>query len=160
MKISKIGEPQVVGNVPPLESLIHFNGYLYYDTARDDEFGRELWRTDGTVGGGRIVKDIRIGTDHSDPRSFLIVNSALLFTVDDGIHGRELWQSDGTGAGTRLVMDINPGPAESNIQHMTVFNDMLVFSADDGVHGQELWAFKPNPSASLDGDMWLHYADE
>ena len=117
----------------------------------------ELWKVNADSLMITLVKDIREGEAESEPDSIMALGGVALFTANDGIHGRELWQSDGTETGTRLVMDINPGPADSNIQHMTVFNDMLIFSADDGVHGQELWVYKPDPSASVESEVWLDY---
>ena len=160
LRMGQDGYAELISTNAPAGELLFTSNGLYYRSRRNQELGGELWRTDADAQNGRLLKDIYEGSEDSAPADFTQIENIILFTADDGIHGRELWQTDGTEMGTRLVMDINPGPADSNIQHMTVFKDMLIFSADDGVHGQELWAYKPNPSASLEGDMWLHYTDE
>lgn len=86
-------------------NLTPFNGMLYF-TATNPELGRELWKTDGSVDGAQLVKDIREGDQGSigAGTAYLTVsNGALYFTADNGETGRELWKTDGTEAGTLLV---------------------------------------------------------
>ncbi len=121
----------------------------FYFVGNDAANGNELWITDGTAAGTKLLKNINPGASGSDPagsahnHSFPVVNNMLFFIANDGVHGAELWKTDGTAAGTVLVKDINPGSAGSGIQfsHPTANNyvNTLYFTADDGVHGQELW---------------------
>jgi ELWxxDGT repeat protein len=122
-------------------------------SANDGVDGRELWVSDGTSAGTKLVKDINPGSDSSlnsySGAKFTELNDKLLFTADDGVNGRELWVTDGTSAGTKLVKDINPSsfegyygetyPDSSSPRDFTVFNNKLYFVADDGVNGRELW---------------------
>ena len=119
-------------------NLTNVNGTLFF-TADDGEHGVELWMSDGTASGTRIVKDINPGADSSTPSNLIHVGDTLYFTADDGTHGVELWMSDGTAAGTVLVKDIRDGSADSNPGHLTSAGDFLYFTADDGTHGVELW---------------------
>ncbi|MBX3059910.1 MAG: CSLREA domain-containing protein [Anaerolineae bacterium] len=114
------------------------DGNLYF-SGNNGTQGFELWRTDGTLPGTILVKDINPGSNSSEPFEFALLNNILYFTADDGIHGSELWRSDGTADGTYLVKDINPGAASSGLYSMVVWNGRLYFTADDGVHGWELW---------------------
>ena len=83
--------------------------------AVDRRHGTELWRSDGTRRGTRMVKDINPGQRpccrgqgaSSDPFALTAVGRTLYFVADDGIHGSELWRSNGTARGTRMVKDIN-----------------------------------------------------
>jgi trimeric autotransporter adhesin len=134
-------EVQSLSGFPAPDGLTPLGGGLAFaatDSARI--YGQELWFTDGTAAGTRMVKDILPGSGNSQPRGLTEVAGRLYFTADDGVHGAELWTSDGTGAGTHMVQDINPGAASSTPSGMTAAGGLLFFSADDGLTGRELWA--------------------
>jgi ELWxxDGT repeat protein len=107
----------------------------------------ELWKTNSTLDGMELVKEINpIYGGSSNPSGFINVNNTLYFTADDGTHGKELWKTDGTEAGTVLVKDINPGLTGakdysylSELTDMTNINGTLYFIANDGTRGKELW---------------------
>lgn len=107
-------------------------------TASLAETGAELWITDGSEEGTRLLADLRPGAAGSDPRDGTVAAGRLFFTADDGVHGRELWVTDGTAEGTR-VLDTATGALSGNPENLTVVGDKLFFTADDGVHGRELW---------------------
>jgi ELWxxDGT repeat protein len=130
--------PGVPGPAGP-GGLTPFAGGLAF-SGDDGTAGSELWFTDGTPSGTRLVKDIQPGGEGSNPSSLAVAGGLLFFAANDGVHGSELWESDGTAAGTRMVQDINPGPASSSPSGMTAAGGLLYFSADDGLTGQELWA--------------------
>jgi ELWxxDGT repeat protein len=139
-----------INNSSP-SNLLNVDGMLYFD-AEDGQHGRELWKSDGTIGGTVLVKDINSGFDSIPPciqyddsqnRCFMTVGNRLYFIADDGISGYELWKSDGTSEGTVLVKDINPeGSAfeDGNAPFFAEFDDILFFQATDGTLGKELWA--------------------
>lgn len=54
-------------------------------------FGHELWVSDGTEIGTRMVQDVQPGPDSSVPRSFARAGDTVFFSADDGAHDRELW---------------------------------------------------------------------
>jgi ELWxxDGT repeat protein len=71
----------------------------------DDGWGRELWRSNGTRAGTRIL--LEINPDRTAlPTDPMVANGRLFFGAWDGIHGHEPWMSDGTRAGTTMVEDI------------------------------------------------------
>ncbi|WP_405564550.1 ELWxxDGT repeat protein [Polaribacter sp. Asnod6-C07] len=116
----------------------------FYFTATDgyfDNFGRELWFSDGTLDGTYKIKDINQGSNSSSPNSFTILNNILFFTANDGIHGTELWKSNGTEEGTVLVKDIrsNNSSTYNPPRNLVAFNNKVYFNATDGVNGYELW---------------------
>jgi ELWxxDGT repeat protein len=54
--------------------------------------GSELWATDGTVAGTRLVQDIYPGAEGSGPAEFTRVGDHVFFGADDGQRGDELWK--------------------------------------------------------------------
>ncbi|MFL6293236.1 MAG: ELWxxDGT repeat protein [Thermoanaerobaculia bacterium] len=105
----------------------------------DGEHGIELWATDGTADGTRLVKDVAPGSFSSEIAELTAAAGKVFFSARDNVHGYELWQSDGTAAGTRLVQDIAPGPESSRPEWLTAAEGRLYFTADDGLAGRELW---------------------
>jgi ELWxxDGT repeat protein len=103
-------------------------GFIAF-TADDGVHGRELWATDGTRAGTRLLKDIRPGAAGSIPFQFRAVGDRVYFSADDGEHGVELWTSDGTADGTGLVADIVPGGEDSSPQPSSTALGLLFFSA-------------------------------
>jgi ELWxxDGT repeat protein len=118
--------------------LVNMGGTLFF-AAGDGIHGRELWRSDGSLAGTVLVKDIRPGPRGGAPEDLTAIGGALYFTADDGVHGWELWRSDGTDAGTTLVADIRPGSAGSPPSGLSGLHGAVLFWADDGSHGREPW---------------------
>jgi ELWxxDGT repeat protein len=115
-------------------------GHLLLFFGADAEHGRELWRTDGTVAGTRLVKDIRAGSESSVPGGPAVYfGGALYFLADGGQTGREVWRSNGTAEGTMLVSDTMPGPDARFVRIWGASATDLYFRADDGIVGAELW---------------------
>ena len=129
-------------------------GRIALFAADDLVHGRELFATDGTKDGTRLVADINprvvpypgqtllphplhsagIGSDPGDP---VRAGSRAFFAADDGTTGRELWVSDGTTRGTRQVADLVPGADGS-------------FPRDLVAAGDAVYFFAANPPGSVD----------
>jgi ELWxxDGT repeat protein len=148
---------------PRFRPLVAYAGLLYF-TAKTSPTGTELWKTDGTDAGTKLVADLRPGTADSRPSHLAVFDGRLYFFGDDGVHGRELWSTDGTGAGTRLEKDIFPGPTSSSTALTPIYPtpvataDELFFVAADDVVGRELWRATGNPTSGLAG-RHLFYND-
>ncbi|MBC7818956.1 MAG: hypothetical protein IAG10_18870, partial [Planctomycetaceae bacterium] len=136
--------PQIIGIGSAASSpsnLINVHGTLFFN-ANDGSHGRELWKSDGTVAGTSLVKDIQAGSADgvvSGSRMAVAVGNSVFFVANDGVNGAELWKTDGTAAGTVLVADVNAGASGSSPQQLTNVNGTLFFTADNGVNGRELW---------------------
>ena len=83
--------------------LTEFEGTLFFsaESTGAGTYGRELWKSDGTEPGSRIVEDISVG--HSSPRSMTVVGETLFFVADDGATGAELWKA--TKAPPEITID-------------------------------------------------------
>ncbi|MCM1111120.1 MAG: T9SS type A sorting domain-containing protein [Clostridium sp.] len=82
-------------------------GYYAFFQAADADHGEELWITDGTPEGTRMVKDIHPGVSTSNIQYLTRFNDKVVFGADDGEYGMELWISDGTEDGTYMLKDIH-----------------------------------------------------
>lgn len=104
--------------------------------------GSELWISDGTEAGTRLLKDIVAGPASSNPDGFVALNGFLYFTAVANGFGRELWRTDGTEAGTTMVKDIVPGPADMGFPGIyTLFSNgsYLLMGLTTPDNGYELW---------------------
>ena len=88
--------------------------FVYFSASKSnaDADNGELYRTNGTAKGTRLVKH----TGYTDAQNLTRVGNRLYFSGFDAGVGYELWRSDGTKAGTHVIKDINPGRAPSNPQ--------------------------------------------
>ena len=129
------------------------NGGKYYFTAVTPESGNELWVTDGSPSGTRVVKDINTGNESSSPNTFVKVGNKRFYFANDGVHGQELWVSDGTVNGSRMVKDINTTTQRSsNLWWAGTFYQVgsrAVFVANDSVHGFQLWSTDGTESGTV-----------
>lgn len=101
--------------------------------------GYELWASDGTGAGTRLVKDIWPGPLSSGAGNFTAVGDTLFFIARDPEHGLELWKSDGTRVGTVVVKDILPGTRGGMLGQLKNVDEILLFGADDSAVGISLW---------------------
>jgi|GEM_PF-5306103 len=114
-------------NLCAVDSVLYFLGTGVYS-------GRELWISDGTFEGTRLVKDIAPGYDSPNIPFLANLNGTLyFFAATAGTYG--LWTSDGTEDGTLMVADLGGSfPALAPVE----MNGYLYFSAT-GTEDGELW---------------------
>ncbi|MCK8500571.1 ELWxxDGT repeat protein [Myxococcus fulvus] len=117
-----------------------------YGELGDTRHGGELWRSDGTTLGTRMVRDIWPGPKGSLPSDLVAMDGVLYFAAEDGWRGRELWRSDGTALGTWMVWDLQWGPESSEPRQLVAQDGWLFFSATTAAHGREAW--------KSDGWLW------
>lgn len=104
-------------------------GYKAFFQATDADHGEELWVTDGTPAGTRMVKDINPGMSTSDIQYLTRFNDKVVFSADDGENGHELWISDGTEDGTYMVKDIHEFESSNPVGFRQLNETQFVFYA-------------------------------
>ncbi len=105
--------------------------------ANDGLHGTELWVTDGTAFGTRMLADINPRGSTSFWSTWVVTPTYVYFVADDSFLGIELWRTDGTTAGTVMVGDMTPGAADTEPTELAAVGEEVLFApkAYDG----ELW---------------------
>ena len=131
-------------------------GSTVYFAATNNFTGRELYKTDDTLGAIRVKDISALGSNSSHPEELVVMPAtgtlSTLYFIATGSGngltnaqntGRELWKSNGTDVGTVVVKNILAGDLssidENRPAYLTVVGTTLFFAADDGVNGRELW---------------------
>ena len=112
-------------------------GNTLYFQVNDVTTGNELWKTDGTTSGTKIVKDINVGSGDafsSSNNDYHIIGDTLFFNADDGTHGVELWRTNGTASGTMMVEDFNPSGNSANGWILNAGTSILNIAYNGSVH--------------------------
>lgn len=115
---------------------------LYF--AAESELGRELWKTDGTVKGTRLVIDLAPGPDSSNPKLLTNVNGVLFFTTTDAERRSTLWRSDGTADGTRTLITTTNEIDEARAALGKLF--FTIYHSDTGEH--RVWVSDGTPTGT------------
>jgi ELWxxDGT repeat protein len=107
--------------------------------------GEELWISDGTPEGTRLLKDLVPGLAGSSPRLMTRVGDTVYFVAGGWSGGFALegapsdvglWKTDGTARGTRLIKSFANWSGPS---HLTAVGDQLFFVGGDRQNGYGLW---------------------
>ncbi len=127
---TKVVKPALIQYYQPFADA---NNKLFFDAYSTVANGYELYATDGTTPGTKLVRDINSGPASSNPFNLTKGNALLYFLADDGKHGMELWVSNGVKAGTHLVKNITPGTGSSYLNYMVNVQDKLFFTMNDSL---------------------------
>lgn len=134
--------------------------------------GEELWISDGTETGTRIIANIEPETsswvdgngitqccadwDGSVPRDIVFKGNQVWFTAQTESYGREFYRFGlELGGGLFLIKDINYGTEGSNPMYLTAGSGGMYLSANDGINGQELhYSQGDSFSTNMVKDIW------
>ncbi len=111
------------------------NGLLFF-AATSAEHGRELWVTDGTEQGTRLVKDLNTNGS-SYPKLLTAVGNELYFVADLDSEKIGLWKTDGLEENTVLIKDF-PRSNYFVFRSITSFNGLAIFLTREGTDSK-LW---------------------
>jgi ELWxxDGT repeat protein len=76
----------------PADQLTAVGKTLYFQGS-DKKHGNELWKSDGTRKGTRLVRDIKRGRGDARISDLTAVGKNLFFSATDGRHATELWRA-------------------------------------------------------------------
>ena len=132
---------------PALQIFCESNGNLYFTATDFNAYGAELWKTNGTSNGTKLVKDINPYYS-SNPFNLTDVNGTLFFIADDGVHGNELWSTRGTTQSTNITKDITPNYGSSNLTNLCSAGGKLYFINRSG-YPASLWSSEGNDANTI-----------
>lgn len=81
------------------------NGFVFFFGYSND-YGREIWKTDGTIAGTSIVKDINPGNNSSITYNYdkmYKFNNKIVFVAADNSYNLGIWTTDGTEINTEKI---------------------------------------------------------
>jgi len=70
--------------------------------------GLNLWISDGTTTGTKVLKELSPGFGGGNPLDFSVMDGKLLFMTGSSSISNELWYTDGTEEGTKIMNHIVP----------------------------------------------------
>ncbi|GGG48972.1 hypothetical protein [Epilithonimonas arachidiradicis] len=120
--------PGAVGSIP--SNLTVYNGKMYFgaaSTVNGSSIGTELWESDGTEAGTKLVSDIMPGNSSSTPNAMYVYNDKLYFTsaaVINGSSNFNVFMSYDSANGVQNVSTTVKSPS-----NYTVIGNRLYFKA-------------------------------
>lgn len=111
--------------------------------ASTDSSGVELWMTDGSTQGTRLVADLAANEGSSMPSGMTPYLDMFVFSANDG-SGNRIWQTDGTAAGTTLAN----GVVADGFDSPTLYNGEIHFTTFAG-GTRRLAKYEPSTGVSL-----------
>lgn len=123
------------------------NAYFLVTPTGAGASGLDLWTSDGTVAGTKLVKNLYPGgSQGSGTTNYMIEfkGQAYFFaSINFGFYYGNLWKTDGTSSGTVMLTG-----TQVIAQKPVIVNDKMYFIAIDADHGDELWVTDGTPAGT------------
>lgn len=81
-------------------NIVKFNGKIYYIGTENGAANNQLWESDGTTIGTKLIKHLFNSSLGDTQKNLFIFNGKIFIVTDD-----QIWASDGTGSGTVLLTE-------------------------------------------------------
>ena len=111
-----------------------------------------MWKSDGTNAGTALVKNIRGGSPHSNPRNFFTIGETLYFSASTSSAYNGIWKTDGTTAGTTQISSTCGYNFNCGFSGMVEYNGSIYGSGYDSSAGNELFV--------MNGTTWQMVVDD
>jgi ELWxxDGT repeat protein len=123
---------------------LHTANGLAYFFADDGVNGGEVWRTDGTIDGTIMLKDISSG-GNPYAINFVTLDDDTFFAIDSTDNGASIWKTDGSIEGTVLLVGFDGSSIPANF-----FKDgnIFYFSASEFEGDMKLWKSDGTPEGT------------
>lgn len=130
-----------------ISNFCEYDDKVYFACTDADQNGTKtnLWVTDGTVAGTKVVKNTKVKPDGTIPEASTLIkyNDYLYMTATINSGSRHITRYDGTDTGAITVSP--PNPKNNPIYGTTeviVYDSSLYYCSDYKGNGRELWALK------------------
>jgi len=123
---------------------------LFFRAVKPGSIGEELYVTDGTLNGTRLVKDIEPSTSvtaESKVNNLVWYRSKLYLTAQNTTTGPRIWVSDGSSSGTQPLTNMADGKIVTNPNALTPFGDFIFFFGNHSGLGSEPSVVELGPSS-------------
>jgi len=117
---------------------VDFGNKLYF-SALNQGMGEELWVSDGTPEGTRLVVNLSSPVEGSKPRSLCASSNGVLFVADNHRNEQVLMRTRGDSSSTQGLLGYSQISGSSFPHNLTLYDGSIYFMANDNVHGNELW---------------------
>jgi ELWxxDGT repeat protein len=125
-----------------IRSITPAGGRKVFFVADTSTHGSEVWITDGTPAGTRLVRDLYNGAGGSNPRALVAFGRGGAAFIAQGPAGRQLWKTNGTKAGTQRLTPAQPGNIDSvTLDELISVDGKLLFQGvgSPSVNDREVW---------------------
>ncbi len=144
------GPPAIALDSDPV--LLAANGTTALFTAKDGVHGRELWITDGTRAGTRMLVDSIPGPDPGEfGGAVALPNGRFVVMASSPATGLEPHVYDPANPGLRLLADLTPGAEGSEPTSVVLWQGEAWFAARSPALGMEFWHTNGTVAGTLPG---------